>query len=141
MKRTFMVIIIFCMVVTAVCACDIEYTVKTVEGEMVKSVKGSPVELLNGEEYILEVEYTEDHRNCRVKPEETMFLVNGIPWQPDKASISLVLKESITWTQPSNRVNKSEIHFTATSSGTATLEIIRECTKGGDKETLVFTII
>ena len=121
-------------------ACTMEYTIIPVGGEEMSIQPGSPIALTLGQDYILRMEYYEDHRNCTAKPEETLLLLDGSRWREDRDSQPLVLTASPVWTKPKNRTNVGELEFTATTLGSFQLEIIRECTRDGYQGELVFVV-
>ena len=121
-------------------ACELRYTLIDAAGNARAIAAGPPVELAQGAKYALRVEYYEDHRNCDVKPESTVFLLEGARWRPARETQPLVLEAAIAWTRPRTRTNVGEARFTAAAAGTWTLEILRECSRGGYRGELVFAV-
>ncbi len=141
MKRSIIVIAlatVFALIEAT--ACTMEYTIIPAGGEEVSVEPGSPFTLAQGQDYILRMEYYEDHRNCTAKPEETLLLLDGSRWREDKAGQPLVLSSSPVWTKPKSRTNVGEFEFTAVAPGSFCLEIIRECTRDGYQGELVFVV-
>jgi hypothetical protein len=117
-----------------------EYTIIPAGGEEIRVEPGSPIALAQGQDYVLRMEYYEDHRNCTAKPEETLLLLDGSRWRENRDDQPLVLSSSPVWTKPKSRTNVGELAFTAAAPGSFRLEIIRECTRDGYQGELLFVV-
>ena len=144
MKR-FLIVTIIAVIFTVItvaqaAACEMSFSVTPVGGSSESVSPDSPIRLIEGQDYVLRMEYYEDHRNCSTKPEETLFLLEGSRWRKDKVGQPLILTESVVWTMPKNRTNVGELVFTAAETCTFRLEIIRECTREGYHGELEFVV-
>ena len=101
---------------------------------------GGPIRLELGGEYTLKMTYREDHRNCTVPPGDTLLFLDGSRWRVARETQPLVLAAPVAWTQPQARTHEAEVHFTAAAAGSWTLEIIRECSRGGYRGELLFEV-
>ena len=67
---------------------------------------GVPIPFQLGEEYPLRMVYREDHRNCAVRPEDTVLLLEGARWRVARHTQPLILGAPVRWTQPRARTNE-----------------------------------
>ena len=119
--------------------CEMTFTLIGPAGGSAKILPGRSVDLIQGQQYVLRVEFYEDHKKCLHDPDETIFLVAGRQWKPGDSSQPLALGSSISW-RSDGRTNTAEIRFTAKDKGTCELEVIRECDKGGYDELFTFKV-
>ncbi|MBN1834776.1 MAG: hypothetical protein JW820_02935 [Spirochaetales bacterium] len=146
MKRIIIIALgVFLAAAAVAGACELHFSLVDSAGieRPVSAANGSsgdsiPLEL--GEEYTLQMVYREDHRNCTVEPEDTVLLLEGARWRPARDTQPLILAAPVTWTQPQSRTNQAEVRFVAAAAGSWTLEIIRECDRGGYHGELVFAV-
>jgi len=73
------------------------------------------------------VHFKEDHNNCKVAPEETLFLLDEEKWKSSKDYLPLQLAGSINWTDINSRTHETELTFKAVKIGDRELEVFREC--------------
>lgn len=123
-------------------ACELQFSLFDAAGteRAVAAGTGSPINLEVGLEYTLRMAYREDHRSCTVQPEDTLLLLDGARWREARDTQPLVLAAPVVWTQPRARTHEAEIGFTAAAAGNWTLEIIRECSRGGYYGELLFVV-
>lgn len=121
-------------------ACEMAFRLTGPDGKEMRILPGSTVALQKGADYTLAVEFIEDHRNCVIPPEETLFMLDGEKWRANKTTQALVLRSAISWTQNSKTLNTAVIPFTAGESGTAVLNISRVCPKAGYDESFTFAV-
>jgi hypothetical protein len=132
--------ILLAATVVAVPACEMVFKLADSGGTVRRILPGASIALNKGAAYTLQVDFTEDHRNCKVEPEETLFLLDDAKWKAGKAGQGLALKGPIEWTVNSRTFNTSEIGFTAHTAGSYNLRIIRECPKAGYDEAFIFVV-
>jgi len=120
-------------------ACEFTYTISGPGLSAAKVIPGVPVTLTRDAEYTLSVSYREDHNNCLVPPEDTLFLVEEERWKTGKDYLPLELLQARPWTA-SGRSNATTLTFTASEAGTWPVQVIRECTRGGYDQTLLFSV-
>jgi hypothetical protein len=122
-------------------ACEMSYTLTDAAGGSRSIVPGSPVNLQKGETYSLFVSFTEDHGNCTVAPEETVFLLDEEKWKASKNHLPMQLLSDIEWKDTSSNSHEAELKFKAVQTGRWDLEVLRECDrKGGYDEYLIFSV-
>ena len=120
--------------------CEFAYTLIEPSGDERTIETDNATTVRAGEEYTLRMAYREDHRNCSAEPEETVFLLDGARWRPERDTQPLVLAGTPEWEQPSVRSHVGELRFTAGEPGTWTLELIRTCHREGYTGRLEFTV-
>jgi hypothetical protein len=125
---------------TAALACEMNFTVVSNSGESFEVRPNKPVTLETKETYTLEVEFVQDHRNCIVPAENTVFLLNEEKWKEGKDYLPLLLLSQSGWTEVSSGTWEQNLGFVAQESQKTELEVIRDCPKGGYDETLEFKI-
>ena len=133
-------IAVFILSTAGAYACEFSYTLIGADGSSQSLRPGTDIHLTQGETYTLKVVFTEDHGNCKIKPEDTDFLLDEEKWKTSKDYLKLKLVESIIWQDLDSRRHIAEISFCATVTGICELEIIRDCDKGGYNEVLRFII-
>ncbi|MBN2323652.1 MAG: hypothetical protein JXQ30_07955 [Spirochaetes bacterium] len=143
MKRLIILLgIVIAALVTgsAALACEINFTIISKEGESVEVRPNKPVTLETGETYTMEVEFVQDHRNCIVPAEDTVYLLEEEKWKTGKEHLPLLLLSQSEWTEVSSGTWEQNLVFIAQESQKTALEVIRDCPKGGYDETLEFKI-
>lgn len=121
-------------------ACEMNFNLSGTNLQDMRILPGSTIALQEGESYTLRVEFVEDHRNCSIPPEDTLFMLDGRKWRVDKSEQGIVLQDPIQWTVQSKTSNVTLLPFFALQEGTFTLSIIRDCPKGGYDETITFSV-
>jgi len=118
-------------VCTSASACQITYTLIDAGGKAQEFTSGNTISLVKGETYTLRIDFDEDHRNCKVPPDQTVFFLNDRSWEYGKTNLPLQLLEPAKWQIVSSRSNIGTLQFKAVQSGSFVLEILRDCTKEG----------
>lgn len=134
MKKPILIAVLF-LSGGALFACEMLFTLdgKTVRPETLISLEA-------GTTHTLTVRFTEDHGSCLLRPEDTVFLVADEKWKPEKTALPLVLQGPVTWADVSLRVHETVITFRAARTGKVTLEIVRDCSRGGYAGRLIFMV-
>ena len=110
-------------------ACEMGFLLLGPDGSQRRITPDADIELISGREYELRITFTQDHGRCDVPAEDTVFLLNGEKWKPDREDSALAYRSSVQWTDISAREHEARIPFTVRSTGEIQLEIIRECAK------------
>jgi hypothetical protein len=118
-------------------ACIFTYTLVGPDGSVRMSVE-SPTAVIVGESYRIEIAMREDHGNCQIEPEDTMFLLNESRWRLKRETQPLVLLSDIVWEKIGSTRYTTVIEFRVAQSGLSTVDVIRECSRGGYQGALVF---
>ena len=139
MKRI-LLILTFLLSFSALLACEFDYAIVDTWGKSVQVLPSQPVVINQGQSYTFEISFYEDHRNCVVAPSDTLFMLNGARWRPQRESQGLVLDAAVVWKENSARLNTGSTSFTALVPGTYTLEVMRVCDRGGYTAELIFVI-
>ena len=122
-------------------ACEMTFMLSDSSGNSRTVIPGKKIVLKRGETYSLVIRFKEDHNNCKVAPEETLFLLDEEKWRSSKDYLPLKLEGSINWTDINSRIHETELTFKAAKSGDWELEVIRECKKKeGYDEYLLFSV-
>jgi hypothetical protein len=121
-------------------ACEMQFTLTTMNGTEENIKPGSETSLVAGESYFLHVEFTQDHKRCITPPEKTVYLISEEKWRSTKDYLPLQLIEQGEWASVSEGMWAQDIQFEASQKGLWELEIIRDCPKGGFDEILVFQV-
>lgn len=129
-----------CTVAGSLYACEMEFRLSGPAMTDMRLLPGSTVALDRDASYTLQVIFSEDHRNCKIPPEETLFMLDKQKWRPGKTEQGVVLQSPILWTEEDKRTNVATISFTASLEGQRVLTIIRICTKGGYDENIIFSV-
>jgi hypothetical protein len=143
MKKILIIVFVFTLFVSinmAAFACEFNFTIFSDNGEVLTVRPGSEVALVLGETYKMKVEFVQDHRKCEIPPEATVYLLGDEKWKTQKDYLPLVLIERGEWEPSSSTSYEQELVFIAQERGPATLEVIRECPKGGYDEEIVFEV-
>jgi hypothetical protein len=121
-------------------ACELRFKLVDASGASRRVLPGATVQLKAGASYSLHIEFDEDHRNCAVPPQETVFLIDGARWNSAKPGQGLALAGPVAWIEDGRTTNHADIPFVAAAGGIHTLSIIRDCPKGGYDETIAFSV-
>ncbi|MQY77233.1 MAG: hypothetical protein GH155_06340 [Spirochaeta sp.] len=139
-KKIFIILILIFGVAVAF-ACQLTFSLISGDGSVRNIVPGRRVDLELSESYTLKVTFEEDHGNCPLPAEETVFLLEEEKWKASKDYLPLILQENISWSDTGSRSHVTELAFTAAQAGVWKLEIIRDCDKKeGYDENLIFSI-
>ena len=140
--RRFSTILIFFAITSfsVLFACEFDYQVTDRNGNTMQLTSSQPLVLTQGESYTFHIAFYEDHRNCAVPPSDTLFMINGARWRPGRDAQGLVLDSAFVWKEESSRLNSGVATFSATVSGTYTLEVIRVCDRGGFTDDLTIIV-
>ena len=117
-------------------ACILTYTLVGPDGQA-GITPGRPAEVVTGGDYRIEITMREDHNRCLIEPEDTMFLLEEARWRVNRETQPLVLLAPIEWVQVGSREFTATIEFRAAETGAWTIDVIRDCTKGGYHEKLI----
>ena len=121
--------------------CDMDYSILGPDGITRAISPERPVRLEAETAYELVVLFTEEHRNCTLPAEDTIFRLNGIDWEQSAPGAGLSLSSEIRWLEDGARSYIARIQFTSAATGNFELEVIRDCNKKeGYDETLLFRI-
>ncbi|SIQ19468.1 hypothetical protein SAMN05920897_10532 [Alkalispirochaeta americana] len=120
--------------------CDYLYTIMDQAGTERVLREGETALLRANETYTLRMEYRENHRNCSVTPEQTLYLLEGARWRVARESQPLVLVAPPQWEQPASRSHRGDFTFLASQDGYWTLEVIRSCDRGGYHGTIYLEV-
>ncbi len=126
---TFLVLLLAGSIATF--ACNYTYTVIDAAGNAQRISEGETAILQQGGEYTLQMVYVENHRNCTVSPDQTLYLLDGSRWRVARDTQPLILTSPPDWEEPRSRTHSGEFPFVANVSGTWTLEVVRVCDRGG----------
>jgi hypothetical protein len=140
LRRALASITISLIASAAASACEMSFRLVDSSGASRRILPGATVPLKAGSGYKLSVEFVEDHRNCSVPAEDTLFLIGGADWTAGRKDQGLVLAKSADWIEEGRTVNRADIAFTAAKAGTYDLGIFRDCSKGGYDEIITFTV-
>ncbi len=90
-----------------------------------------------GKVYRIEITMRENHANCRIDPQDTLFLLEEGRWRVLRETQPLVLLAEIEWEQVANRRYTTAIDFRPAEPGLWRIDVIRECDRGGYHEVLL----
>ncbi len=140
-KKIFIVLILI-FGAAGVFTCQLTFSLVSGDGSVKNIVPGRSVDLDLDESYTLKVTLEEDHSNCPVPAEDTVFLLDEEKWKASKDYLPLILTDSISWSDMGSRSHITELAFAAAQVGVWELEIIRDCDKKeGYDESLIFSIL
>ena len=122
-------IVIFLLSTASVFACEFTFTLTNADGSSRSLRPGADINLELNETYILKIALTEDHRNCKLSPEDTDFLLNEEKWKTTKDHLPLQLLDKISWSSQDSRHHTVEFSFHTTVAETCELEVLRDCDK------------
>ena len=141
MKYRFLILTaLFMLAAAALSACEFIYILTTPDGKETRIIPGNEYTIMEGGQYILSMSYKEDHRNCEVLPEDTLFLVEDEKWRTGKDYLALELLSAAEW-ESDKKSHSASMTFTAAKTGVWDIQVIRECSRGGYKESLIFRVI
>lgn len=135
-----LVVVLTAVSVVDVLACVFTFRLIDANGFERRLIPGSAVNLELNMQYALHLEFLEDHRNCAVPADQTLFMIDGARWRENRESQGLNLNSAIVWTEETRTRNTALADFTAVQSGIFTLELSRSCSKGGYNEKIIFTV-
>jgi len=127
--RQIILIAVFLLSTASVFACEFTFTLINADGSSRNLRPGTDIELEMENTYTIKIELTEDHRNCRLEPEDTDFLLEEEKWKTSKNYLPLQLLDKITWIKEDSRHHTVEINFQAITVGACELEVLRDCDK------------
>lgn len=133
------IILLLLLPAAGLAACEFTYTLEGPGQTEARVIPGVPLQLKSDTIYTLNISYREDHRNCLVPPEDTLFLVEDERWKQGKEYLALELMEDIVWTA-NGKEKQTTVHFETHAPGTWPLQVIRECSRGGYDQTILFTV-
>ncbi len=139
-KRYLLVTALLLSLALPLFACEMEFRLSGPAMADMRILPGSTIALEKGSSYTLQVVFTEDHRNCKIPPEDTLFMLDKQKWRVDKTEQALVLHRAIVWQTSAKRTNETTLLFVASEQGQRVLNIIRTCTKGGYDEEIIFSV-
>jgi hypothetical protein len=139
-KKTIVLFLLLILPAFGLFACEMVFYLSGPEFSNQKVLPGSTLSLEQGETYSMKIEFTEDHRNCTVPAEDTLFLLDGSKWKTSKTTLNLLLQQEINWVENSRTLNTTILEFKADKSGLAVLQILRDCRKGGYDEAFNFLV-
>ena len=119
----------FLLSTASVFACEFTFTLTNTDGSSRSLRPGTDIELNLDETYTLNISLTEDHRNCKLSPEDTDFLLNEEKWKAAKDYLPLQLLNGIYWSTQDSRHHTVELNFQTLVVGTYKLEVLRDCDK------------
>jgi len=139
-KRYFLIGALLLSLLLPLFACEMEFRLSGPTMTDMRILPGSTIALEKGSSYTLQVLFTEDHRTCKIPPEDTLFMLDKQKWRVDKTEQAVVLQRAIVWQTNAKRTNETTIFFVAALEGQRVLNIIRICTKGGYDENIIFSV-
>ncbi len=139
-KRYFLIGMLMLSLFLPLFACEMEFRISGPAMTDMRILPGSTIALEKGASYSLQVIFSEDHRNCKIPPEDTLFMLDKQKWRVDKTEQGVVLQSPIVWEIEAKRTNETTISFVASQEGLRVLNICRICTKGGYDENIIFSV-
>ena len=127
--RTAIVAGLLILLASATFACDLSFVLTDPNNSSRTVVPGKAVQLTEGEAYSLTVRFAEDHGNCPLAPQETVFLLEEEKWKSSKDYLPLKLSGGTVWTSRGARDHETVLCFRAEQKGQWELEIIRDRTR------------
>ncbi len=124
----------------AASACIFTYTLAGAGDETQIALSGAAPVVRVGERYRIEITMRENHANCRIDPEDTLFLLEEARWRVLRETQPLVLLAEIEWEQIATRRYTTAIEFRAAETGLYRIDVIRECDRGGYHEVLLIEV-
>ena len=121
-------------------ACEMEFRISGPTMTDMRILPGSTIALEKGSSYSLQVIFSEDHRNCKIPPEDTLFMLDKQKWRVDKTEQGVVLQSPIVWKTTTKTTNETTLTFVASLEGHRVLDICRICPKGGYDEDIIFSV-
>lgn len=118
-------------------ACIFTYTLIGESGS-VALTPDTPTAVEVGQTYRIDIAMREDHGNCRIEPEDTLFLLDEARWRLNRETQPMVLLSEIVWQPVGTTRYTTTIEFRVGQPGLWTVDVIRECTRGGYRGALLF---
>lgn len=142
MSKKIILVLTLILAGTAAFACDMSFFIQGPNSLEKRISPDKTTNLKKGVEYILRINFREDHGRCEIPAEATVFLLNDEKWKTEKEDTAFNLNTEIEWIKTSFREYEAKISFSTKEAGEAYLEIIRECIrKGGYNEVFTFNVI
>jgi len=139
-KRYFLIVALMLSLFLPLFACEMEFRISGPAMTDMRILPGSTIALEKGSSYSLQVIFSEDHRNCKIPPEDTLFMLDKQKWRVDKAEQGVVLQSAIVWKTTTKTTNETTLTFVASQEGQRVLNICRICPKGGYDEDIIFSV-
>jgi len=139
-KRYFLIGILMFSLFLPLFACEMEFRISGPTMTDMRILPGSTIALEKGSSYSLQVIFSEDHRNCKIPPEDTLFMLDKQKWRVDKTEQGVVLQSPIVWKTTTKTTNETTLTFVASLEGQRVLDICRICPKGGYDEDIIFSV-
>jgi hypothetical protein len=139
-KRFFLIGFLLLSLSLSLFACEMEFRLSGSAMTDMRVLAGSTIALEKGGSYTLQVIFNEDHRNCKIPPEDTLFMLDKQKWRVDKSEQGVVLQSPIVWRTTTKTTNETTLSFVASQEGQKVLNIIRICSKGGYDEEIIFSV-
>jgi len=139
-KRYFLIGILMLSLFLPLFACEMEFRISGPAMTDMRILPGSTIALKEGSSYSLQVIFSEDLRNCKIPPEDTLFMLDKQKWRVDKTEQGVVLQNPIVWKTTTKTTNETTLTFVASLEGQRVLDICRICPKGGYDEDIIFSV-
>lgn len=139
-KRYFLIGILMFSLFLPLFACEMEFRISGPTMTDMRILPGSTIALEKGSSYSLQVIFSEDHRNCKIPSEDTLFMLDKQKWRVDKTEQGVVLQSPIVWKTTTKTTNETTLTFVASLEGQRVLNICRICPKGGYDEDIIFSV-
>lgn len=131
-------IALMCLAVaTPAVACIFTYTLVG-EDSSTGLTADTPTPVRVDETYRIDIAMREDHGNCRIEPEDTLFLLDEARWRLNRETQPMVLLSEILWQPVGATRYTTSIEFRVAQPGLWTIDVIRECSRGGYHGALLF---
>ncbi|MGB4407010.1 MAG: hypothetical protein WBI82_09150 [Sphaerochaeta sp.] len=140
LRRYHMLVVLMLSLVLPLFACEMEFRLSGPAMTDMRILPGSTIALEKGASYTLQVIFSEDHHNCKIPPEDTLFMLDKQKWRVGKTEQGVVLTSPIVWETTTKSTNVTSIAFVASNIGQRVLDICRTCTKGGYDEFILFSV-
>ena len=128
---------------SAALACEFQFELTLPDGSVQRVTPDREVDLELGEMYILEVRFIPDHRRCETPPQATLYLMQEEKWKVGKDDLPLGLLSMSSWSDSTAERSgawEQVLRFRASMEGNWSLEVLRECERGGYDESLHFQV-
>ena len=141
-KTVLLVMMLFGPALFSAGACIFTYTLVGPDSsteERVSMEPGVAVPVEQGKEYRIEITMREDHGNCSIRAEDTLFLLEETRWRVGRETQPLVLLYPISWQRTGSRGYTTIIEFVVNKPGAWTIDVIRDCDREGYHQRLLLT--
>jgi hypothetical protein len=128
---------------SAALACEFQFELTLPDGSVQRVTPDREVDLELGEMYTLEVQFIPDHRRCETPPQATLYLMQEEKWKVGKDHLPLGLLSMSSWSDSTAERSgawEQVLRFRASMEGNWSLEVLRECERGGYDESLHFQV-